>query len=588
MKQIFFLFVLFFSISGLADTIHWKRHVLFESKGYGDKLLLVIDIPDDPNVLQRVVYRKTFHNKDLKKFKIEKNNFENTKALITQEKIEFIQESLWPLNKDHWTWDDEKSFSIWVEGVGEDFMKGSGIKVDCADFYIALRWIYAHDHGLPVGNTLAGSKKLFGSWLSTTEWQSLPYNKNWREDERFKSALRYILENSYTHSLLEDLYPVDLKKEYVTPGSVNIFLKGGTGHTQPLTVVGPSPECPDPLGCIISVWANMPASESVYSSVPELRPLKSVTKGGFMRYRWPILKDGNWSLVNRQDMPGYSLSQYQVPSEISYWDFELYVYNQLELGDDLTSKAVMKGFALYTILNLRANVTIEAHYLCHLNICEEDSSLFEDYSTYSRDKRAIELQKEFLELAKNVDPENVTWQDFISRIWGGAITYPNETTPLGVRDYVFNPNLPDLLNSDPRVSHQERWGYKSSDIFNNSINQIYVWGRIWHTRYNLVKAAVKQCTSPDKYCDPKLNTERLDSGLRIARNNLRSVSDENILEKLKTWSKTQPFIGGAFCPWNVQKLCTTYDYLLSEHAMVDRMTSDPRDNFNQRMGIKVD
>ena len=140
-----------------------------------------------------------------------------------------------------WTWDEEVKYGQWLhKTAAEDMLVGSGVLVDCADFAITLRWIYAHDHNLPAADQLAGSGELYGSWQSTRSWDRLPTNTDWKKDERFKAALRYLLLNSYTHSLQGDLYPVQINSEFVTFGTIYLTIFQQSGHTRTIFDIGPS------------------------------------------------------------------------------------------------------------------------------------------------------------------------------------------------------------------------------------------------------------------------------------------------------------------------------------------------------------
>lgn len=580
-----FFSVLFFHSSGFAASPTWTRHVLTEGRDSGAQLLLVIDVPANPQLMQSVSYRHIFKTNERLQWQQARQKFlTETRPSRDVQEIPFTDTPLWPLTKNFWTWDDEQGFSTWMgQTITPDFLVGSGIRVDCADFYITLRWIYAHDHGLPAANTLAGSGRLFGSWQTPTVWQNLPTDSDWRKDKRFKAALLYLLDNSYTHSLLKDLYPVALTRQYLTPGAVNLYLRGDTGHTQPLIAVGANPHCPDSTGCLLSVWGNEPADEKVYLTAPYILNLKSIDEGGFLRYRWPTLTSTGWKLTPASQMPGYSLEQYQFPN-LANFEFENIVYKNLGIGQDEVYQAILKGLSLEKLLLLRLEVTVMGYFVCHVQICPEGSSLYNDYSTPSRDQRIRDLQQDFLALAKKIDIHDSRWRRFKDAVGNVYVFWPEADHGKVLNDYIFDPKLVLSMDSNPQVTFEKRWGWVSPNSNETPSTILLVWWRAWKKRLDLVKQAQSSC--PSTGCDPSLNTKRLDDSLRQVRLQLQSVSSEALRQQashlgmdisLCTWNPP--------VEWTPRGFCLLDDYIFSSHNMVEKMSSDPRASFSARVGF---
>ena len=143
---------------------------------------------------------------------------------------------IWP-SQNQWDAEWESKYSDWIRlEVGPDFFQKYQIAVDCANVPIALRWIFSRIHGLPAGNQLAGSGILFSNRSFRNAWGELGTHDNWFEDSLFLAALNYVLDHTYTHSLMGDLYPVEINKNYITPGAVflNLFNQR-TGHAELIT-----------------------------------------------------------------------------------------------------------------------------------------------------------------------------------------------------------------------------------------------------------------------------------------------------------------------------------------------------------------
>jgi hypothetical protein len=230
---------LWFSSGGPAGAqgVQWKRHVLTEMRPGHRTLLLVIDEAVGRKFLPRVILRRSFAAEEGAELQATMKRIRTERSPALLDLIP-TDNPLWPINHS-WTEQDEADYSAWVKSVAsEDFLVGGGVEVDCADYALALRWIYSHDHHLPAGDQLAATGQLFGSWQSTTAWDQLPTDSDWKKDERFKAALRHLLNATFTHSIFQDLYPVAIQPEFVNPGTIYLTLETESGHTRTIFSVG--------------------------------------------------------------------------------------------------------------------------------------------------------------------------------------------------------------------------------------------------------------------------------------------------------------------------------------------------------------
>lgn len=268
------ILILFFLAK--ANAVTWKRHFLTETRHDNRVLLLVIDEAVDARLLPRVILRQSFAHNELARAKSLARQMQSASDILTPS-----DNPLWPI-AHQWTDQDEQDYDTWIHKIADvNFLVGGGVSVDCADYAMALRWIYAHDHHLPAGQTLAAGKGLFGSWQSTVEWDKLPTDADWKKDERFKAALRYLLNATFTHTVLTDSYPVAITPDYVTPGTIFLTLDGDSGHTRTIFSIGPNAQCEQSPDCILIIWGNEPASEEGFItefSPPRVNP----DEGGFL------------------------------------------------------------------------------------------------------------------------------------------------------------------------------------------------------------------------------------------------------------------------------------------------------------------
>ena len=98
-------------------------------------------------------------------------------------------------------------------------------------------------------DSLAGRwPALWAFFEALLAWDKLPQDADWKKDERFKAALRYLFDNTFTHTVVADLYPTFINPQYVRPGSMFMIIRTTSGHTQTLQKVDLSRRDYDFLG----------------------------------------------------------------------------------------------------------------------------------------------------------------------------------------------------------------------------------------------------------------------------------------------------------------------------------------------------
>lgn len=153
--------------------------------------------------------------------------------------------TLWKV-ENQWSTEWENKYAQWVrENVGPDFFQRYKISTDCADIAFAFRWIFARNNALPAANKLPGSSSMFTHESLKQEWAKLPTDSEWSKDKRFLAALNYLMRMVYTHSLMDDSYPIKISKETFIEGTHHLSIYEHSGHTL-FVSRGPSKRCPDP------------------------------------------------------------------------------------------------------------------------------------------------------------------------------------------------------------------------------------------------------------------------------------------------------------------------------------------------------
>lgn len=579
----------------------WRRWVIVNQQERKD-LLLVVEIPEDSindnSTAQVVVEREVYSQ--LKRHELERRahyfltlrDLEHRGADFYHARKSLRTKSakpLWVLAKPGWTLQNEKEFSDWYSAnVKEDFFQGEGISFDCADFAIYLRWAYAHDHGLPMINTLSGSGKLFGHFSGRADWDKLPTHSSWRKNERFKAAIRYLFSSSYTKSVLKDLYPVQIDRDFLTPGTVHLNISPGSHHAQVINHVGVQKYC-EPSECVTVLYGNLPAREVAYLDAPSFQNLK-IREGGFLRWRWPELVNGKWTLRAERKMPGFSLEQFEYP-DLDRKEFEDVLIKKLGLYIAPVDRARSMANAMAGSLYYRIDTTALGYLHCHLQYCDPKGTMFDDLSTPSKDRRFRERRDEFLALVAEIPANDVYLLELIEEL-KYPLFYRSQVL---VYDYLFNVNgISDLMSSDPSVSFHKRWGVaEDSNSFVTIAPRIF--SSIWWMRQQDVMQALNACRpdQPKLSCDPnsqeikKLATHRLDAGLRLFKRELDShalKADAIVIGPIRELAKKT--YTTEHCPWGEQGYCTNYDYLFDGKPYLDDMSSEPSDTARRRYGFR--
>ena len=598
-----------------ADPLghEWTRWVLTEPHLDG-RLLLVVDQPklfQASSIGQMVRYRKFFSAKNASRAQTMLAHFRGFADLADRPASDFAAATadsthapkpIWTPTKNAWTLDDEKAYSAWFTNtVTDNYLVGSGFDVDCADFALAVRWTYAHDHLMPAANTLAGSGKLFGHWSGRTDWDLLATNADWRKDARFKAALHYLLESTYTHSITLDLYPVELDRDFVNPGSILLTLYSeATGHTQVINTVGKNPAICGDYDCLTTIFGNEPAAETAQTEQAWIVN-GGPSEMGFSRWKWPVLAQSTWSLTPAAQMPGYSLEQYS-QTDLDNLGFGLYVDQKLGLDIGLDAQGWLQVESLQTQLSSRETITAIGWMYCGKGVaavpCDPSDPLYDDYSTPSKDARLqstrVATNTELAKFAAG-DPTLLNLQQYLLNPILGFEPIP--PIALSMADYLDDADgVDERMSSDPTQPFETRWGQVGLDLDTKIKVWAMAWTEAWWSgRVPLADQGIAACfpngTGPT--CDghsptiQDLSSARIDFGLAAVRTQILAALPQ-LKAETKAWLVTlgQQYASVPLCMNSQGAECTVGDYLLTKPGYFDRMSSDPTADSAHRYGYQ--
>ena len=587
-----------------SEARSWHRWILEEDLGKDGTLLLVIDQPVEHSLLQAsvtqaTVFRKLFKSK--RRLSKARAYYQKVQRGLGQnQKFDPLDNTahapLWVATRA-WTLADENDYAKWINTeITTTSYQGQGVEFDCADFSILTRWIYAHDHLLPAANTLAATNQLIGQWMGRSDWDKLATNPDWRHDERYKAALRYILDATYTHTIIQDLYPIELTPDFVTPGSIILVLYSElTGHTQVIKNIGSDEDNCGDSKCITTIWGNEPSRDIAFERVAWIMNGGS-HYGGFLRWRWPVVINNKWVLQDATQMPGYSIDQYQYPS-LSNSDYAAFVYNKIGLGADSFDQISVSFSLLKSMLNGRMKNVAEGFEYCGIVHCDSKGETYDAYSTPSQDAQIRNQSNQFVKLFNSLDTSDSRFASLSDQLSDSPFQLVSfsQDVDLSYRSFIFNTGgVLDRMSADPRDALPTRWGYASQ---NESFDvELTSWMKLWGIREDLVARAQKTCfpdsSSQSPTCNAKdeqvisLGTKMLDEALRNIQAGLVDLN-----AKLTDSDKAQVTNAASseatteqFCQNEQSAHCTANDFLFGQPNYLKNMSADPTANYETRYG----
>jgi hypothetical protein len=429
--------------------------------------------------------RGLFKSKKISDLAFSENNIDD--GLESIELRDIGTTPLWNVTNT-WSFNWELKYAEWIEkNIDKDFFIRAKQKSDCADLAFIARWIFARENGLPAANRLAGSGAYFTQNSVKSEWMDLPTDKDWTKDRRFRAALDYLLSLTYTHSLMQDSYPIAINQEIFKPGVHHLVLDQASGHTllvhrTDYTQTGTLP--------FIVLYSTLPVqirplAEEAYFNIEQPK----VSTGGFMRMRWPVFKGQSVSLIAGKEMPGYSLEQYSEEIMQDQSSFGIAVMQKLKPSFSfvIATEAILDG--IKSMLNQRIGLVEEGYAVCSKSPCLPGSANYEDWSTPSRDSRILGQIKLALSMSSlgNKDEQKqielVLDREFSSPV----VSLEGNSIPLKI---IYESFRRGLSSSDPNLSPRLRWGVLPeaiAEIFKNRADKLII------EREKFIASAGKSC-----------------------------------------------------------------------------------------------
>jgi hypothetical protein len=362
---------------------------------------------------------------------------------------------LWKVTQT-WSFEWELKYAEWVEkNIDKEFFVRTKQKSDCADLAYIARWIFARENGLPAANRLAGSGVYFTQNSVKSEWMSLPTDKDWTKDRRFRAALDYLLLLTYTHSLMQDSYPIAIEPAIFKSGIHHLILDSKSGHN--ILIHRTDYANPATLPFIV-LYSTLPVqirslAEENYFYIEQPK----VNKGGFLRMRWPVFKGNKVSLVAAEQMPGYSLEQYGEEIMTDQSSFGVAVMRKLKPTFSFVTALNAALDGIKSMLNQRITLVEDGYAVCSKSPCAPDSINYEDWSTPSRDARILAQIKLAISMGSlgNLDEQKQT--ELILKREFAAPIITLEGNPISLK-LIYESFRRGLFSSDPNLSPRLRWG----------------------------------------------------------------------------------------------------------------------------------
>jgi hypothetical protein len=356
---------------------------------------------------------------------------------------------LWVV-KNQWSDEWEAKYAEWV-GANFDkyFYEKYQVMTDCADVAYSLRWIFSRINYLPAAATLAGSGAIVSQDSAKAEWNKLETHEEWHKDKRFLAGLDWLLNGVYTKTLYKDAYPIELTKETIRPGLINLL----GGHTEVFSSVSYQP---DEIPMMV-LSSTMPKAVRVLSSRPYLdSDAVAKEQGGLLRFRWPEYTNNSWTMIPKEKMKHYSLEQYaEKPCSNESGLARCIIANLgMSFKADLMIRKITQG--LEESIAQRIDIIRDGQIFCSANNCAPGTQGWEDWSTPSRDKRLAESFESAGELASDIDQSRY-FEEWIEK------TKISSDIPLSIEKFK-NRLEPGLVSFDPRDSVEARWAVSPEAI----------------------------------------------------------------------------------------------------------------------------
>lgn len=435
-----------------GDRIHYVEAYQFNDKWVIDHYRVL------PGKLQERIEQSIYHDKKFWERRLNllhrkaQDNASNLFPTDTTVDTENFQSHIW-ITKDVWSLDWEIKYQEWIRAeVNHTFFAKYKIATDCADIMFALRWIFSRINYLAIGNTLAGSRKLFTNESFKNSWINLPRAEEWFNDEVFLAALNYLFDNTYTGTLFEDSMPVKISPTTFAEGSFFLTMRGPQemGHTEVIYNIVPNP------GRINIMFSDIPKKvRKLFRSAAFPKSVNPYTYS-MRNMKW-INKDTNnkWAFISDVLHPHYSLFQFSPEFSDGFSRYYNALFYHLGLTYDYEKHYQSLKARLMDQLIDRVTVVKEGYEFCAISVCNPGTPNYQLWSTPSRDAKVVETFNMIDNVLKSASSPDLD-QDYKNWLLDSKLeVLDSKILELNtIRNLFIN----NSISSDPRQSVLIRWG----------------------------------------------------------------------------------------------------------------------------------
>jgi hypothetical protein len=373
-------------------------------------------------------------------------------------------------------WNDryEEKFGKWVsDHVNKEIFKKFNIVTDCADAALAVRAIFARMHHLPVsfaGNHYRHTSKKYARYRTVKNWSPETWEQNLKDDTRFRKALDDWKLGTGTVNIHADTYQLRVRREsdstrlsrYVRPGAVLL----DHGHTRFVSQIDSLNWTP-----VTQLNSTVPAkvrtlSESGMSLGYPSQAQGARTGRGLLGWNWVINCGGKFNKVSDHKMPYYSPEQNRFKEIYGSKGFTAVIQDLARarmLKEPKRSDFNHLTSGLIDLITERVEA-VELGYEAGLQNPTEirnlEGSLYDTYSTPSRDKRIKAYLQNMIELLQKKGKDvGVDYHHLAKPLLNKTIQIGNGKR---ISYYHFAIALLDKeISSDPWDSLEKRWGIQT-------------------------------------------------------------------------------------------------------------------------------
>jgi hypothetical protein len=267
-----------------------------------------------------------------------------------------------------------------------------------------------------------------------------------------------VLSETTTKTLPPDTYPIRVLPDSVTPGTVFFVTESHSGIVGRVVLDGSHVH---PL----QTWeATLPAKIQKMSQRNFLSPRpESTSYSGLVKFRWPVVQNGQWKYLPVKDHPFYSEEQYTSGFYEGYADFVEAVAKRIDpTAYDPWQKMEKVLETITHFLKERIPIVLNGYQRCRKGGCPEGSALWEIHSTPGRDGMITLLMDHLHQIIES----NHLDQEAVKRNME-AILIPISRDRSVTFYHVYQNYL--WLSPHPEDSIEARWGLKKCEMILSQI-----------------------------------------------------------------------------------------------------------------------